>query len=101
MENWEQTRDEMLRAYLLLRTRYGTSKEVLDGLRENHAQSFIQGSSLYGWYDAIIELKISNALELNEIVDELKHNYPDIIHIGTAVEKTEGSPSFLSYARTR
>ena len=86
-----------MRAYILLQTKLGTSKEIVDSLRNNHEQNFIQGSAVYGWYDALVELKIPNSTKLNEIVDELKKNHSDIVHIVTAIERTGDYPSFLPY----
>jgi len=84
-------------AYVLLRTRLGTSKEIIDSLRKSHEQNFIQGCAVYGWYDALVKLKIPYVAKLNEIIDELKKNRSDIVHIGTVVERTDGYSSFLHY----
>ena len=85
-----------MRAYVLLQTTLGTSraraKEIVDSLRKNYEQNFIQGSAVYGWYDALIELEIPHSTRLNEIVDELKKNHSDIVHIGTAVERASDYP---------
>ena len=71
----------------MLQTKLGTSKEIIDSFRKNHEQNFIQGSIVYGWYDALVELKIPSSSKLGEIVDELKKNHSDIVHIGIAVER--------------
>ena len=81
----------------MLQTKLGTSKEIIDSIRKNHEENFIQGSTVYGWYDALIELKIPYSTKLNEIIDELKKNHSDIVHIGTAIERTGDYPSFLPY----
>ena len=86
-----------MKTYLLLRTRCNTSKEIIANLRKNHEQDFIQGSAVYGWYDALIELEIPYSTKLNEIVDELKKNNSDIVHIGIAVERTSDYPSALPH----
>jgi len=78
----------------LLRTRLGTSKEIIDSLRKSQEQNFIQGCAVYGWYDALVELKIPYAAKLNEITDELKKNRSDIVHIGTIIERTDDNASF-------
>jgi hypothetical protein len=36
----------------------------------------------------VAELEIPNMRELNKIVEDMKHNCLDIVHIGTAVERT-------------
>jgi len=78
----------MLIAYVLVRTRCGTSKEVIDDLRKNYGENLIQSSIVYGWYDVLVELEIPNAEKLSEIMDGLKRNHRNIIHIGTAIERT-------------
>ena len=78
-----------MKAYLLLQTRFGTSKEVLDNFKKGYEQNFVQGSTVYGWYDAVVEVKIPSATKLEEIIDELQKNRTDIVHIGTAIERTD------------
>ena len=91
--------ERAIRAYIMLRTRYGTSKQVIETLRKNHERSFIDGAAVYGWYDAVVELEVPHIKELNEIVDELKANCLDITHIGTAIEKTGDAPNPLLLGR--
>ena len=80
-----------------MRTKCGTSKEIIDSLRKSCEESFVRGSAVYGWYDALVELKIPYDTKLNEIIDELKKNRSDIVHIGTAIERTGEHPSLLPY----
>jgi hypothetical protein len=77
-----------MKGYLLIRTRYGISREVIDDVHKSEEDCFIQGRSTFGWYDAIVELKIPNANMLSEIAHRLLHNQPDVTHIGTIVERT-------------
>ena len=84
-----------MKAYILVQTRYGGSMEVIDELHNNHSKFFIQGRPVYGWYDAIVELEIPNIDKLSEITEGLKQSQPDIIHIGTVIERTEDCQPFL------
>ena len=78
-----------MKAYVFLQTKIGTSEDVVESLRRRHDKSFRRGCSVYGWYDAVAEFEIPDARELNQIVEDLKHNCLDIVHIGTAVERTD------------
>jgi hypothetical protein len=78
-----------MRVYVFFQTRLGTSKDVIENLRKDHEQYFRQGSAVYGWYDAIVELEVPNAAKLTEIMTDLKHSSLDIVHIGTAVERND------------
>jgi hypothetical protein len=93
-------RRKALRAYVFLQTRLGASNDVVENLRKGHEKSFRRGSSVYGWYDAVVEFEIPDMRELSQIVDDLKHNCLDIIHIGTAVERTDDSSSPLVLGRS-
>ncbi len=83
-----------MKAYIFLRTLGNTKREIIDNLEKKYTQSFIQGGTVYGWYDLVIELKAPNTKEINNIVDELKKNYTDIIHVGLAVERTADNTLF-------
>lgn len=83
----------MLKAYILLRTKMGTSKEIVDVLKKDYEENFVQDSSLYGWYDALVELIVPSTTKLDEIVDELKRSSPSLIQVGAAVERLE-TPTF-------
>jgi len=84
----------MFRAYILLRTQGGISREIIDNLRKNHGEIFVHGTPVYGWYDALVEFEIPYVEKLNEIIEDLVQNHLDIAHIGTIVEKTSGAPAF-------
>lgn len=77
-----------MKAYLLIQTRYGTSKEAIKEISASVKYCFIEGRPTYGWYDAIVELEVPNVSALSEIVCELKHSQSDIAHIGTAIERS-------------
>lgn len=77
-----------MKAYILIQTKFGASEEAIDDLRKSYGQLFIKGRSLYGWYDAMVEMEVSNIDELNEVTCKLKQDIPDVTYVGTAVERT-------------
>ena len=77
-----------MKAYVLLRTRCGTSRDIAERIRKLGDESFVRSNVVYGWYDVIVEREVTNATKLTEFVKELRRTYPDISHIGTAIEKT-------------
>jgi hypothetical protein len=86
--NWQRRGEQELKAYFLLKTRSGTSKEIINTFRNKYEANFIQGSIVYGWYDTLIEVRIPNTLRMNEIRDYLKKNRHDIVYLEAAIEKT-------------
>ena len=90
-----------MRAYVFMQTKFGACKEVVEYLRKSHEESFRKGVSLYGWYDAVAEFEISSTQELSHIVDDLKRNYLNINHIGTAVEKTDAPNPLMNLERVK
>jgi len=76
-----------MKAYLLIRTRCGISGEAINEICKSVEYCSVQGRPTYGWYDAVVELEAPNINNLSEIVSRLKHNQPNIDHIGTAIER--------------
>ena len=87
-----------MKACILVQTRFEESIGIIDVLRNRYSKFFLQGSSVYGWYDAIVELEIPNIDKLSEITEELKQSQPDITHIETIVERTEDFQPFFQKA---
>ena len=75
----------------MLQTKLGASKEIIYSIRKNYEENFIHGTSVFGWYDASIELKIPST-KLSEIIDGLKKNHFNIVHIETAIERASEYP---------
>ena len=90
-----------MKAYVFVQTKLGESSEVIEDLRKGHEESFRKGSPVYGWYDVMVEFEILDVKELGCIVDDLKHNCLDIVHVGTAVERVDASSPLLSMNRAR
>jgi hypothetical protein len=45
------------------------------------------GETVYGWYDAFIELEVANRAKVTQIVDNLKHTQSSLTHIETVIAK--------------
>lgn len=84
-----------MKAFILVRTKYGTSIEVINELRKDNGRRFIEGRTVYGWYDTIVELEVPDVDEINKITYYLKQNQLDIDHIDTIIEKPDDLPSTL------
>ena len=88
-----------MRAYVFMQTKLGASKDIIEYLAKNHEERFRNGTSLFGWYDAIAEFEVQNTQELNRIVSDLKHNYTSINHIGTVFERNDTCNSLKDLRR--
>ncbi len=82
----------VLRAYLMLRTLNRTSNELVDVIRQHYKQHFLAIGTVYGWYDVFIELTVPDQKKLTAIKQELLHDYLNVTHIETAVERTSDHP---------
>ncbi|MDQ1280760.1 MAG: hypothetical protein QG670_2023 [Thermoproteota archaeon] len=79
---------QRVKANVLLQTKFGDSVEVIEELH-NQAEFFIQGRSIYGWYDVVVESWIPNTGKLKEIEEKLKQSQTKILHFETFVERVE------------
>lgn len=76
-----------LRAYLLLKTRDTIATDIVNNIRQNYEQSYVTGATVYGWYDAFIELEVTTPARVTHIINELKRTQPNLTHIETVIEK--------------
>jgi hypothetical protein len=82
----------MVRAYLMARTLNRTSNELVDAFRRTYDPYFIAGSTVYGWYDAFIEVDLPNRATFTTILQELLHDQPNVTHLEAAVERPGNHP---------
>jgi len=72
----------MLRAYVMLKTKPGTSEDVIRRIREK-VKEVVQADSIYGRFDAIIILEAPDLDSMKEILYKLVERDPDVIHTET------------------
>ena len=73
-----------MKAYILIKTKPGTSEKVVKNIRER-VGSLLLADSIYGRYDAIIGVEAPDLEKLNEIVYKIIVEDPNIIHTGTSL----------------
>jgi len=73
-----------LRVYIFVRTKPGTSEDVVKRIKEK-VKEVLLADSIYGRFDAIIVLDVQNFDRLNEIVYRVIASDPDVIHTETSL----------------
>ncbi|PDM25938.1 AsnC family transcriptional regulator [Candidatus Bathyarchaeota archaeon B24-2] len=74
----------MLRAYILIQTKPGTSEEVVKRIKSK-VKEVTQADSVYGRYDAIVVIEAPNLESINEILYRVIEKDPNIIHTETSL----------------
>ncbi|MBC7130659.1 Lrp/AsnC ligand binding domain-containing protein [Candidatus Bathyarchaeota archaeon] len=74
----------MVKAYIFLKTKPGTSEEVVQRIRRN-VKEVIQADSIYGRFDAIVLIEAAKLDDINEIVYKVIERDPNIIHTETSL----------------
>ncbi|MEM1538182.1 MAG: Lrp/AsnC ligand binding domain-containing protein [Candidatus Nezhaarchaeales archaeon] len=73
----------MVKAYILMRTRPGTSQEVVAALRK--VKGVIRADSVYGRFDAVILVEAESLEALSRLVYEVIGKQPNVVHTETSV----------------
>lgn len=73
-----------LRVYIFVRTKPGTSEDVVKRIKEK-VREVLLADSIYGRFDAIIVLDVQSFDRLNEIVYRVIASDPDVIHTETSL----------------
>ncbi|MCD6528806.1 Lrp/AsnC ligand binding domain-containing protein [Candidatus Bathyarchaeota archaeon] len=74
----------MVRAYILIQTKPGTSEEVVKRIKSK-VKEVTQADSVYGRYDAIVVIEAPNLESINEILYRVIEKDPNIIHTETSL----------------
>ncbi len=75
-----------MKAYVFLRTKPGTSEEVLQHLtRVAQIEGVTSVDSIYGRFDAIVALNAPSMELLGDLIYKVIEKIPNIIHTETAV----------------
>jgi DNA-binding Lrp family transcriptional regulator len=76
--------DERMKAYILIRTKPGTSEKVVEAIK-GRVKGVLQADSVYGRYDAIVVTEAPDIEKLNEIVYKIVGKDPNIVHTETSI----------------
>ena len=77
-----------MRAYIFIRTRPGTSEEVVRRIRSK-VKGVIQADSIYGRFDAVVLVEAPDLESINELVYRVIGRDPDIVHTETSIALSE------------
>ncbi|KYH36905.1 MAG: AsnC family transcriptional regulator [Candidatus Bathyarchaeota archaeon B24] len=77
-----------MRAYIFIRTRPGTSEEVVRRIRSK-VKGVIQADSIYGRFDAVVLVEAPDLESINELVYKVIGRDPDIVHTETSIVLSE------------
>lgn len=77
-----------MRAYIFIRTKPGTSEEVVKRIK-SRVKEVVQADSIYGRFDAIILVEAPNLESINELVYRVIGRDPDIVHTETSLVLSE------------
>ncbi len=73
-----------LRAYIFVKTKPGTSEEVVERIK-SRVKEVVQADSIYGRFDAIIMIEAPNLESINEILYKVIEKDPNIVHTETSL----------------
>jgi DNA-binding Lrp family transcriptional regulator len=74
----------MVRAYIFLNTKPGTSEEVVKRIKSK-VKEVVQADSIYGRFDAVVIIEAPRLEDLNEILYKVIERDPNIIHTETSL----------------
>jgi len=77
-----------VRAYIFIRTKPGTSEEVVRRIRSK-VEGVIQADSIYGRFDAVVLVEAPDLESINELVYRVIGRDPDIVHTETSIVLSE------------
>ena len=79
----------VLRAYILVTAKPGTSEEIVKAIRNMRKVEGIKfADSVYGRFDAIIGVEVEDLEELTRLTYEIIERLPNIIHTETLITLT-------------
>ncbi|MCS7096287.1 MAG: Lrp/AsnC ligand binding domain-containing protein [Candidatus Bathyarchaeota archaeon] len=74
----------MVRAYIFINTKPGTSEEVVARIKKN-VKEVVQADSIYGRFDAVVMIEAPNLESINEILYKVIERDPNILHTETSL----------------
>ena len=76
--------ENVLKAYILISTKPGTSLEVIQRIREK-AKETIAADAIFGRYDAVVILEAPSLAEINQVVYRIIEKDPNVIRTETSI----------------
>ena len=73
-----------MKAYILIRTKPGTSEEVVKAIK-GRVEGALHADSVYGRYDAIVVIEAPDLEKIKEIVYKVVEKDPNIVHTETSI----------------
>lgn len=73
-----------MKAYVLIRTKPGTSEEVVKAIK-SRVKNVLHADSVYGRHDVIVVIEAPNLEKLNEVVYKVVEKDPNIVHTETSI----------------
>jgi DNA-binding Lrp family transcriptional regulator len=74
-----------MRIYVLLKTRPGTSEEVIRSLREKLLKSILTADSVFGTFDVILVIEAKDLEEFGDMLYQVIEKNPNTIRTETCV----------------
>jgi DNA-binding Lrp family transcriptional regulator len=79
-----------MRGYVLLKTKPGTSEEVIKSLREKLLKSVVAADSVFGSFDVILVIEARNVEEFGNMLYQVIEKNPNTIRTETCVVLPSG-----------
>ena len=73
-----------MKAYILIKTKPGTSDEVVKAIK-SRVENVLQADSVYGRHDVIVVIEAPDLEKLNDIVYSVVGKNPNIVHTETSI----------------
>lgn len=78
----------MIRAYIFIETKPGTSLEVVKRIRSK-VKEVVHADAIYGRFDAIVIIETPDFEALHNLLYNIIEKDPDIVHTETSLALTE------------
>ncbi|MEM1945422.1 MAG: Lrp/AsnC ligand binding domain-containing protein [Candidatus Caldarchaeum sp.] len=76
----------MVKAYVLVSTKPGTSEEVTKNLREaREVKGVVAADSVFGRYDVIITVEVADLPELSQLIYKVIEKIPNVVKTETCI----------------
>jgi DNA-binding Lrp family transcriptional regulator len=82
MSATKDLRKKALRAFVLIRTKPGTSEEIV---RSRRIKGVKMANSVLGRYDAVVVIEAGSLRELQKIIYEMIEQHPNVTHTETLI----------------
>ncbi|MEM2095203.1 MAG: Lrp/AsnC ligand binding domain-containing protein [Candidatus Caldarchaeum sp.] len=76
----------MVKAYVLVSAKPGTSEEVTNYLKEaRNIKGVVSADSVFGRYDAIITVEVDGLAELSQLIYKVIEKVPNVVRTETCI----------------